>query len=267
MRLDNYAEILKFFEELGYPLALSEKIALKEELAYVDERKFYFKIEGQINESNYSACFKVVRPKYETYFAIREYQFVLGKGSEEIKQIFPVMYQDLLHPDRLRDPITKEAAYNLVSGRSVYFDEMRKWVQLDFKKTDENGSFQIKEYPRKNGLDIEDVVSRYPIKELAKEDSRAELLRSLRKGNLQAVSFLIDGKVQEKFIEACPQFKTINIYDSNMKREVHQYLNEVTKVQTSGLSIKHSQNAAIPDENASGLSEQKKRTPRQSRSV
>lgn len=265
MRLDNYAEILKYFEELGYPLALLEKIELKEELAYVDERKFYFKIEGKINESNYSACFQVVRPKYETYFAIREYQFVLNKGSEEIKQIFPVMYEDILHPDRLRNPITKEAAYNLVSGRSVHFNEMRKWVQLDFKKTDVNGSFQMREYPRKNGLDIEDVVSRYPITELAKEDSRAALLQSLKKGNLQSVSFLIDGKEQKKFIEASPQFKTINIYDSNMKREVHKYLNEGTKALTSGSLMKHSQSSAIPDENVPGLSEQKKRTNRQSR--
>ncbi|WP_277014349.1 hypothetical protein [Flavobacterium lindanitolerans] len=265
MRLDNYAEILRYFEELGYPLALFEKIELKEELSDVDERKFFFKIYGQINGSDYSACFKLVRPKYENYFAIREYQFVLGKGSEEIKQIFPVMYEDLLHPDRLRDPITKEAAYNLVSGRSVYFDEIRKWVQLDFKRTDENGSFQIRQFARKNGLDIEKVVSRYPITELAKEDSRLELLQSLRKGNLQSVSFLIEDREQKKFIEASPQFKTINIYDSSMKREVHQYLNEGTKGQTSGPLMKHSQSAAIPDKNASGLSEQKKRTPRQSR--
>jgi len=41
---------------------------------------------------------------------------------------------------------------------------------------------------------------------------------SLKKGNVQSVTFQVDGKEQKHFIEANPQFKTVNVYDSDMQR-------------------------------------------------
>jgi len=47
-------------------------------------------------------------------------------------------------------------------------------------------------------------------------------MESLRKGNRQSVTFIQGGSEQKQFIEANPQFKTINIYDSNMLRVSHK---------------------------------------------
>ena len=44
---------------------------------------------------------------------------------------------------------------------------------------------------------------------------------SLQKGNLQAVSFSIEGKDQQFFIQANPQYKTLIIYDQNATRPLN----------------------------------------------
>jgi hypothetical protein len=228
MRLENYAELLKYFDELGYPLALMQKLELKEQLSDLRERKFFLEVNGQIKDSKYAACFMLVRPKYENYFAIREYQFTLDHGNHKISQIFPVTYEDLWHPNRLKDLITKDTAYNLASGRSVYFEEMKKWQQIDFKQSDANGNFKMRQYVENDGYSLKDDLRKYPITNLATDLGEQTLLESLRKGNLESVCFLIQGKEVIKFIEANPQFKTINIYDANRKREVQQQLNKET---------------------------------------
>ena len=45
-----------------------------------------------------------------------------------------------------------------------------------------------------------------------------ELVKSLEKGNLQAVTVENGGRQQKVFMEANPQYKTINLYDWQMNR-------------------------------------------------
>jgi hypothetical protein len=63
------------------------------------------------------------------------------------------------------------------------------------------------------------VLARYPIKELETTKQKEELLKSLEKGNVQAVTFTKEGKEERMFIEANPQFKTLNLYDSRMLKQ------------------------------------------------
>lgn len=53
-------------------------------------------------------------------------------------------------------------------------------------------------------------------------------MQSLQKGNRQAVNFKKEGKETPMFIEANPQFKAINVYDTSgrqlSKFEKEQYL-------------------------------------------
>ena len=46
------------------------------------------------------------------------------------------------------------------------------------------------------------------------EEKEKQLMQSLQKGNRQAVNFIKDGKETPMFIEANPQFKAINVYDT-----------------------------------------------------
>ncbi len=121
--------------------------------------------------------------------------------------------------------ITLKEAYNLMGGRSVNKDLTNKegqvynaWVQMDFKQSDNNGNFKLKHYHENYGYDLEAVLSRHPLKELGNEEHKSNLINSLKKGNLQSATVQLNGTEQKRFIEANPQFKTINIYDSNMQR-------------------------------------------------
>jgi hypothetical protein len=41
---------------------------------------------------------------------------------------------------------------------------------------------------------------------------------SLQRGNRQSVNFQHEGKEQKIYVEASPQFKSLNFYDGNLKR-------------------------------------------------
>lgn len=221
MNEDNYNKLLSFFDELEFPLSPIAMSNLKEELD-TDDRRVFVQTKGGINNVEYNACFMLVRPRYENYFAIREYQFTLDIDNGKIVQIFPVSYQDLFHPDRLKDPITKTVVYNLLNGRAVYFNEITRWSQMDFMRIDENGNFKIVYYHEKYEFDLERILGKYPIKKLDDAVHKSVLLDSLKMGNLEPVTFLENGEHLKKFIEANPQFCTLKIYDSNMNREARQ---------------------------------------------
>ncbi|WP_345329452.1 hypothetical protein [Mucilaginibacter defluvii] len=130
--------------------------------------------------------------------------------------------------------VTLKEAYNLLSGRAIHkeLNKLEKqgerwvatdekynaWVQLDFKQTDKNGNYATKQFHDGYKFDLEKAVAKHPIKELENIDSKSNLLRSLERGNVQSVTFVIDGQEQKRFIEANPQFWKVNVYDHNMQR-------------------------------------------------
>ena len=57
--------------------------------------------------------------------------------------------------------------------------------------------------------------------------------QSLQKGNIQSVSVEKDANSSKVFIEANPQYKTINLYDGQMKRLQKEELSQYHSVQQS----------------------------------
>jgi hypothetical protein len=121
--------------------------------------------------------------------------------------------------------ITLKEAYNLMNGRAMNKDLTSKdgqlynaWVQMDFKQTDAGGNYKLKQYHQNYGFDLNKELAKHPIKELGNDVERNRLIESLQKGNRQSTIFLGEGGEQKRFIEANPQFKTINVYDANMQR-------------------------------------------------
>jgi hypothetical protein len=92
------------------------------------------------------------------------------------------------------------------------------WVQMDFKQTDSNGNFKLNQYHQNYGYDLEATLGKLPIKELETPKYKEDLMDSLKKGNLQSATFFKDGSEVKQFVEVNPQFKTINVYDTNRKR-------------------------------------------------
>lgn len=110
-------------------------------------------------------------------------------------------------------------AFNLLQGRSVNKDltnmegeKYNAWIQLNFEELDTHQNHKVKQFRVQYGYDLEKILEKYPIREMKNEDSKAALLRSLRKGNLQQVTFVKTNRPEKMLIEASPQFKTVNIY-------------------------------------------------------
>ena len=164
--------------------------------------------------------------KSDMYFFNR-YTLLLRKDqqAEPIKQTFYISNKD--------DNICLKEAYNLMNGRSVQKELVNKqdqkytaWVQLDFKSIDKNGNYEMKKFHQNYGYNLEQTLAKFPIKEMLNEVERTRLTESLQRGNRQSVIIQQDGKEQKIYIEASPQFKSLNMYDGNMQRVNTQALFE-----------------------------------------
>ncbi len=136
--------------------------------------------------------------------------------SEPLKQSFYI--------NAKQDNVTLKEGYNLLSGRAVYKElstregpKYNAWIQLDFKQTEATWNYRIKQFHSNYGFDLQKEVQKLPLKELLSPESTNNLLRSLERGNRQAV-ILADDSGKKLFIEAAPQFKTLNIYDNAGQR-------------------------------------------------
>lgn len=145
--------------------------------------------------------------------------------------------------------ITLKEGYNLLDGRAVNKDLVNKeqekynaWVQLDFKETDNQGNFKLKQFHENYGFDLNKALEKHPIKELNNPEDLSRLQDSLKKGNRQSVTFQLEGGEQKRFIEASPQFKNLNVYDSNQMRTSE------SKKETASASQSKSQKKDVAEE-------------------
>jgi len=131
--------------------------------------------------------------------------------------------------------VTYKEAYNLLDGRSVLKDLTNKegekyaaWIKLDLSKNAANNHFETKQFhAEKYGFNLASELGKLNLVKLPEEKEK-QLMQSLEKGNRQAANFIKDGKETPMFIEANPQFKAINVYDTSGRQlsrfEKDQYL-------------------------------------------
>jgi len=159
--------------------------------------------------------------------------------------------------------VTLKEAYNLLNGRAVEKELVRKlspeesaqfkaeqklppeqkglpenwkqaptykaWIQLDFAAKDQHGNYERKQYHQNYGYDLKEALSYYPIKEMLKPEDEKTLMKSLQRGNVQMVTVHAPGGDVRVFVEANPQYKSINVYDGNMKRHNQEKREELMK--------------------------------------
>ena len=112
--------------------------------------------------------------------------------------------------------IDTRLAYQLLQGRSIQKDG--KWLQLDMNDKDAQDNYRVKEFHSAYGFDLDKILKELPLKELRDQSTAYNLIKELKKGSRQPVSFVKDGKEQRYYIEANPQFKSINIYDEHSRK-------------------------------------------------
>lgn len=144
--------------------------------------------------------------------------------------------------------VTAKEAYNLLEGRPVFKELTNKqnepykaWIQLDFENKDKHNNHEVKQFHENYGYDLKAAVGKYAVKELDGGDNEKKLLQSLEKGNIQSVSIEKDGTAVKMFIEANPQYKTVTLYDEQMKRVQKESLGQYQSVQPmNGKEVKQS---------------------------
>ncbi len=172
---------------------------------------------------------------------------------------------------------TFKEAYNLLCGRAVYKELTNKedqkynaWVKLDFKETDASGNFKTQKFNENYGFNLENEISKLSIKDLNESQSRERLMASLERGNRQSVTIQKDGKDQACFIEANPQFKSITIYDSSMRKQGVQNAKKEGQSESQGQAAKKESNNIQNSGDADGPEPpkpEKKKKNRQSNSL
>lgn len=107
-------------------------------------------------------------------------------------------------------------AYNLLAGRAV--QKEKTWIQLDLNDKDASGNHRIKEFHSGYGYDLEKALQQLPIKELSNKTEADKLKDALKQGNRLPVTLIKNGNEHRFYIEANPQFKSINIYDEHSRK-------------------------------------------------
>jgi hypothetical protein len=154
----------------------------------------------------------------DMYFFNKYDASIKREGHDETKQTFYI---------NKGNGVTAKEAYNLMDrsdgldGRAVFKQMQNKegekyhtWLKLDWKDLTEGGNARIKQH----SFDVEKFLDGKGVKEMNDPKTKEDLVRSLKKGNKQQITVEKDGKEQKYFVAANPQYKTVNLFDHQMKK-------------------------------------------------
>jgi hypothetical protein len=134
---------------------------------------------------------------------------------------------------------TAKEAFNLLEGRGVYQDLTTKesvpykaWVKLDLDNPLPNGQHKTQLFGDDHGkkkFSLDTELSKFTIREMDNPQHKGWLVDGLERGNLQKVNMVRGekkvndandptNKERVTFVEADPQFKSVKVYDENLKK-------------------------------------------------
>jgi hypothetical protein len=264
MNEKNFEYLRDQLKYTGFGDALESE--LKEKMQK-EEPNFTLTHNAQYGNDTTAATLNFNKSKESDLYFFNSYKVELQKenSKENLEQTFYI---------NKGSNITMKEAYNLMEGRSVNKDLTNKegeiynaWLQIDFKQSESNGNFKLNHYHQNYGYDLEATLSKHPIKELETPKYKEDLINSLKKGNLQSATFQKEGNEIKQYIEASPQFKTINVYDSNLQRIDNRKSKEEKQSETQQASEKQGskkQNQTADDDGPEVPKEAKKKKKSQS---
>ena len=212
----NYDYLCNQLKMTGFGEDLKDQ--LKEQMTK-NETQFALSLSKNYGNDETAVTLHFKRPDDSEMYFFNRYNMMLKNNlhPEAIKQTF------YINPEG--GNITMKEAYNMMCGRSVHKnltskdgEEYKAWLQLDFKETDKHGNYLTKQFHENYGFDLQAVLGKHPIKEMASETERSRLIESLERGNRQSVTIEIKGSGVKISIEASPQFKSLNFYESTGQR-------------------------------------------------
>ena len=178
---------------------------------------FQLQFKGEMNKKPFEATLNFRKSDTTDMYFFNSYHAKMERSNGESKE-------QTFYLDKGKG-ITAKEAFNLLEGRAVYKELNNKagesyhaWVQLDFGTKDKHNNNEVKQFHENYGYDLRAAVGKLAVSELGDPEKEKSLMQSLQKGNVQSVSVEQNGGAVKMFIEANPQFKTVNVYDASMKR-------------------------------------------------
>ncbi|MEP7376187.1 MAG: hypothetical protein ABI675_22515 [Chitinophagaceae bacterium] len=193
---------------------------------------FQLTFNADVNKKPFEATLQFRKSDSSDMYFFNSYQASIERSNKEkVEQTF------YLNKGK---GVTAKEAYNLLEGRAVHKELSNKagepykaWIQLDFDNKDKHDNNEVKQYHENYGYNLKDAVSKFSIAELNDPEKEKSLLQSLQKGNIQSVTIEKDGAAHKMFIEANPQYKTVNLYDGQMKRVQKESLEQYHSITPS----------------------------------
>ena len=226
MNEQNFLYLKDNIKYLGFGENLDE--ALKSKLNQ-GAAEFFLTHKTEINRKPFEAALHFRKSDNSEMYFLNSYSASLQRtNGEKLEQTF------YLNKGK---GVTAKEAYNLLEGRAVFKELSNKegqhykaWLQLDFGSKDKRNNYEMKQYHENYGYDLKASLEKFNIREMKEPDLADILMQSLKKGNVQVVTMEQEGGVAKMFVEANPQFKTVTLYDAQMKRmqkeDIHPYLSE-----------------------------------------
>lgn len=91
------------------------------------------------------------------------------------------------------------------------------WFSLDLQVTNERGNHPLNRFYPGYGFDLEATVDRYNFRGLEDGQKRDAVIRALKYGNLIELPLELEGKMQQVYLCANPEMKTLNVYSKEMQ--------------------------------------------------
>ena len=238
MNQENFEFLKNNLKYAGFGDKLNDQLeaAIKKE-----SPEFTLKLDTEVNKQPVKTELYFKRSNETDMYFFNKYD-VAVKNEKEGQEMAQTFYINQGHG------VTLKEAYNLLNGRAVHKqldnkegEKYTAWIKLDFSEKDTQGNFKRQQFHENYGYNVVDALSKYPIKELLDEKQKEELVKSLQKGNAQVVTFEKNGKSEKLYVEANPQFKSVNVYTMKMQRIQSQ---ELAEKYGQGMNGKENQTAA-----------------------
>jgi len=226
MNEQNYEYLKDSLKYLGFGDSLATPLR---EAMSKEAPDFQLTFETEINKKAFAAVLNFRKSDSTDMYFVNSYHATLQRSNGEI-------FDQAFYLNKGKG-ITGKEAYNLLEGRAVYKEMENKegqkygaWIQLDFEKRDRSNNHEVRQFHDAYGYDLKAALQKFSIREVKEPDLADILMQSLKKGNIQAVAIEKEGSAVRMFVEAAPQFKTVNLYDAGLhrvpKEELEKYLVE-----------------------------------------
>ncbi|MDV2445721.1 hypothetical protein CMV00_18250 [Elizabethkingia anophelis] len=227
-QIPNIMETQKEFNQVDY---------LKNQLKYLgfgEDEKLHKELEKGIKSKNQQFEIKTSSDKA---LPGNEVDFALKFNKTESGGVFLNSYDAQLKNEKgeeithnfsvnRENTFTAKEAVNLLEGRSVKIEfhnpksdqSETAFVQFNFEEPKtEKGNYMFQNFYKNYGVDTDKIVEKANLV-FDKPEYRENTIKSLEKGNVVKVKFEMDDKVVEGKAVLNPQYKNLNLYDSDMNR-------------------------------------------------